>query len=129
MNILLDLIVIFFFFQLFSQSNQLISDNIDNNDIEENSKIRMNHPKKRTIKEEIINEEILINHNENYSNNFFSKFYENNSVIDFTITDFEYLFRSKIITKKQAGLIWENLLNSKTERNLEWLEYGKYIKS
>ena len=129
MTILLDLIVIFFFFQLFSQSNQLISDNIDNIDIEENSKIRMNHPKKRTIKEEIINEEILINHNENYSNNFFSKFYENNSVIDFTITDFEYLFRSKIITKKQAGLIWENLLNSKTERNLEWLEYGKYIKS
>ena len=47
--------------------------------------------------------------------------------IEFHISDFELLFQKGIITEKQAILIWESLLNSKTERNLELLEYKKLL--
>lgn len=55
-------------------------------------------------------------------------YYSNYSELDFKVSDFEILFRKGILTENQAILIWENLLNSKTERNLEWLEYSKFIK-
>ena len=47
--------------------------------------------------------------------------------IEFHISDFELLFQKGIITENQAILIWESLLNSKTERNLELLEYKKLL--
>ena len=49
------------------------------------------------------------------------------SSIEFHISDFELLFKKGIITENQAILIWESLLNSKTERNLELLEYKKFL--
>ena len=49
----------------------------------------------------------------------------NCSMMYFKVSDFELLFRRGILTENQAILLWESLLNAKTERNLEWLEYNK----
>jgi hypothetical protein len=54
--------------------------------------------------------------------------YSNYSSIDIRISDIDYLFKKGIINENQAIMIWENLLNVKTERNLEWLGYNKLIK-
>jgi hypothetical protein len=54
--------------------------------------------------------------------------YSNFSSIDVKVADIDYLYSKGIINENQAIMIWENLLNSKTERNLEWLGYSKLIR-
>lgn len=54
--------------------------------------------------------------------------YSNYSNIDVQVADIDYLYSKGIINENQAIMIWENLLNSKTERNLEWLGYSKLIR-
>lgn len=53
--------------------------------------------------------------------------YSNYTNLDLKVMDLEILYRKGVINENQAILIWESLLNTKTERNLEWLGYNKLI--
>ena len=55
--------------------------------------------------------------------------YSNYSSIDVKVSDIDYLYQKGIINENQAIMIWENLLNAKTERNLEWLGYNKLLRN
>jgi hypothetical protein len=51
--------------------------------------------------------------------------YANYTNIELMVSDLDFLYKKGIVSENQAILIWETLLNSKTERNLEWLGYNK----
>lgn len=55
--------------------------------------------------------------------------YVNYTTLDLRVSDVEYLYKKGVINENQAILIWENMLNIKTERNLEWLGYNKIVKN
>ena len=114
MGILLEILLLFilikiFYFSHLSPDSELLNE-IDRIKVSHSTKNDNDKkPKKRDLKSTI------------YSYNL------NCSTIYITVSDFEILFRRGIITENQAIMLWENLLNIKTERNLEWLEYSKII--
>ena len=46
--------------------------------------------------------------------------YSNYTRSEITVHDLDILVKKSVITENQAILIWETLLNVKTERNLDW---------
>ena len=53
--------------------------------------------------------------------------YSNYTRSEITVYDLDILVKKSVITENQAILIWETLLNVKTERNLDWWGYNKFI--
>lgn len=54
--------------------------------------------------------------------------YSNYTNIDLKLADLDLIYRRGIITENQLIILWENLLNTKTDRKLEWMGYN-YILS
>lgn len=55
--------------------------------------------------------------------------YSNYTSIEISMRDIEIMIKKGVLTENQAIFLWESLLNSKTERNLEWLGYNRYWKN
>ncbi len=55
--------------------------------------------------------------------------YSNYTSIEISMRDIEVMIKKGVLTENQAIFLWESLLNSKTERNLEWLGYNRYWKN
>jgi hypothetical protein len=53
--------------------------------------------------------------------------YSNYTRSEITVHDLDILVKKSVITENQAILIWETLLNVKTERNLDWWGYNKFV--
>jgi hypothetical protein len=134
MKILSNIIVFFLFYA--ASANFKKSSNSD--DIIEDDEIVYGSPKEEKTKRQAHPSEEVRNRMDSVKTDMvnlgydFSKaikvLYSNYSSIDIKISDIDYLFKKGIISENQAIMIWENLLNVKTERNLEWLGYNKLIK-
>ena len=53
--------------------------------------------------------------------------YSNYTRSEITVYDLDILVKKSVLTENQAILIWETLLNSKTERNMDWWAYNKFV--
>ena len=53
--------------------------------------------------------------------------YSNYTKSEITVYDLDILVKKSVINENQAILIWETLLNVKTERNLDWWGYNKFV--
>lgn len=128
--------ILFIFIQIYVIASQSFNTSVE--EVEEDEEIVYGSPKEGFGKRPHPAEDVK-NRMDNIKSNMvnlgydFSKairiLYSNYTNLDLKVSDIDVLYKKGIINENQAILIWENLLNTKTERNLEWLGYNKLLKN